>query len=54
MSGHGSPEGVVPGNPGMRWNDLDTGDLYIKEAGTGMIGWQLRGTSGTAGVQVIA
>lgn len=53
LSGHGSPEGVIPGNVGQRYLDLDTGDFYIKMAGTQMIGWEQFGTVGTMGVQVI-
>lgn len=53
MAGEGPPEGVLPGNPGMRYLDILTGLLYMKEAGTQKIGWQLRGKVGQAGVQVI-
>lgn len=53
ISGHGSPEGSVPGNPGQRYQDLDTGDQWMKIQGTSELGWKLVGTTGTAGVQVI-
>lgn len=53
ISGHGSPEGTVPGNPGQRYQDLDNGDQWMKIQGTSALGWQKVGTTGTAGVQII-
>ncbi len=53
LSGHGSPEGVVAGNPGMRWLDIDTGDFWVKFAGTQAIGWRQQGAAASGGVQVI-
>lgn len=45
MSGDGSPEGVVPGNPGTRYTDLLTQNEYLKVAGVQSLGWQLIGKS---------
>lgn len=53
ISGNGAPEGVVAGNPGQRYNDLLTGNLWIKIQGTGVLGWELRGVVGGSGLQVI-
>jgi hypothetical protein len=39
----GSPEGVVPGNPGQTYVDSDTNDLYEKIAGVQELGWKLVG-----------
>lgn len=41
--GHGTPEGIVIGNPGMRYRDLDNDDLYLKITGTAETGWRLIG-----------
>lgn len=49
LSCNGSPEGVVPGNPGQTCVNLLNGDLYLKLQGTQMIGWQLVGVSGGGG-----
>lgn len=51
ISGHGSPEGVIPAPVGKIYTDLDTLNLYQKERGTSAIGWVLRGAiaSGTSG-----
>lgn len=46
LSGNGSPEGVVPGNPGQSYTDLDNNNLYLKIRGTQTIGWQLVGVAG--------
>lgn len=40
-TGSGSPEGVVTGPPGDYYVDADTGNLYVKQAGTGNTGWVL-------------
>lgn len=47
-SGHGPPEGVVIGNPGMRYVDIDTTNVYTKIAGSGVFGWVLNGTGAGA------
>lgn len=43
VAGNGSPEGVVIGNPGMRYRDLDNDDAYLKIAGNQTVGWLLVG-----------
>lgn len=45
LSGNGSPEGVVPANPGTRYNDLVTNDEYLKIAGVQTLGWSKVGVS---------
>lgn len=49
LSGSGSPEGVETAGPGRTYVDTDTGDLYVKQTGTGDTGWSLvqGGGSGT-------
>lgn len=49
IAGSGSPEGVRIGNPGQRYRDLDTDDLYMKTSGTQEKGWQLIGKYGETG-----
>jgi hypothetical protein len=44
LSGHGSPESAVPGNPGCTYKDLDGTNLWLKMAGTGTSGWKLVGS----------
>lgn len=40
FSGSGSPEGVVPAEPGATYVDTDApGTLYFKRIGTGNTGW---------------
>jgi len=46
VSGHGSPEGVVPGVPAQIYDDLDGGGMWMKLAGTQTLGWALIGASG--------
>ena len=43
ISGHGSPEAVVPAPPGKLYTDVDNRDIYQKERGTSALGWILRG-----------
>lgn len=43
VSGNGSPEGIVTGNPGRRYHDLVTDDAYLKIAGNQTVGWLLVG-----------
>lgn len=45
IGGTGSPQGVVPGNPGQMYEDnsVSPGNLWMKIAGTGVTGWQLVG-----------
>lgn len=51
VGGYGSPEGVVMGNPGQSYRNLDNDDLYIKKTGTKTTGWVLVGKySSTSGV----
>jgi hypothetical protein len=38
-AGAGSPEGIISANPGSLYLRMDTGKLYVKESGTGNIGW---------------
>jgi hypothetical protein len=41
-SGTGTPEGVVPANPGSLYSRLDGGagtTFYVKESGIGSTGW---------------
>lgn len=39
-AGHGSPEGVVRGSPGVdTYLDLDTDQFWVKRTGTGTTGW---------------
>ena len=46
ISGHGSPEGIVPGPVGKIYTDTDSGDVYQKEKGPGSTyGWVKRGYS---------
>lgn len=49
ITGHGTPEGAVPGVPGQRYDDLDTNNIYIKIAGTSVGGWQLVGVAASEG-----
>lgn len=50
ISGHGSPEGVIPSPLGKLYVDVDTLDLYQKERSGGMaVGWVLRGAVTTTG-----
>lgn len=53
ISGNGAPEDSVIGNPGQRYTDLLTGNMYVKVQSTGAKGWQLVGSAGQAGVAVI-
>lgn len=53
LSGNGPPDGVVPSSPGTRYTDIATGLEYLKISGTQSTGWQLVGSVGQAGVQVI-
>lgn len=39
LSGSGSPEGVETAGPGRTYVDTATGDLYVKQTGTGNTGW---------------
>lgn len=41
LSGHGSPEGTVPGVPGQPYTDLDTNCLWLKMRGDQKLGWRL-------------
>lgn len=41
LYGIGSPEGVVPGDPGFSYIDTSARQIYWKESGTGTTGWQL-------------
>lgn len=41
--GSGSPEGIVPGNPGQSYVDSVTNDLYVKFAGVQELGWKCVG-----------
>jgi hypothetical protein len=50
LSGHGNPEGNATGNPGTRFTDIDTGDMYQKQNGSGVWGWRLVGSVGQAGI----
>jgi fibronectin-binding autotransporter adhesin len=36
----GSPEGVVPANPGSICHDHTNGNIYLKKTGTNVTGWQ--------------
>lgn len=47
LSGHGSPEGVVPGIPGTLYKNLDTLDQWLKMAGSQETGWRLVGKFST-------
>ncbi len=38
-SGVGSPEGVVTGAPGLTYWDTAGQSLWIKDTGTGAVGW---------------
>jgi hypothetical protein len=41
-TGYGSPEGVVPANPGTTYVDITTPGvpiIYVKGSGTGNTGW---------------
>lgn len=40
IGGHGSPEGAVQSMPGQVYEDNDTGNLWMKIAGTGTAGWK--------------
>lgn len=48
LSGHGSPEGVVPANPGTLWTDIDTNEVYLKIVGVQLMGWQKVGVATAA------
>lgn len=43
ITNSGSPEGVVPGNPGQTYIDSDNNDLYVKFTGVQELGWKLVG-----------
>lgn len=46
VSGHGSPEGAFPAPVGKIYTDIDTGDIYQKEVGSGSpYGWVKRGAA---------
>lgn len=49
----GSPEGRCSYPPGWRVQDTDTGNVWVKKVGTGPEGWELAGTVGAAGLQVL-
>lgn len=49
VAGSGSPEGIVFGNPGQRYRDLDNDNLYVKKYGTQSAGWVLVGKYGDGG-----
>lgn len=49
LAGNGPPEGLIFGNPGQRYRDLDNDDLYIKASGTQTVGWVLNGKYGDGG-----
>lgn len=53
ISGNGTPEGNVPGNPGQRYTDIDNGNMYLKIQGTAETGWRLVGSIGAAGIQPV-
>lgn len=38
--GTGSPEGVVTADPGAFYADESTNSIWVKETGTGNIGWE--------------
>ena len=40
ISGHGSPEDMVPAPPGTQYTDIDSGDVYLKMGGVQQKGWQ--------------
>jgi len=59
ISGYGSPEGTVEGQPGKEYVDIDTDFLWRKRKGMGSIGWEKigsvsdtesSGTSGSTGI----
>lgn len=64
IAGNGSPENVVPANPGTGYQDLDTNDMWVKFAGVQKVGWHkvgkvpvtvtASGTGGLAFVQVFS
>ncbi len=39
FAGTGSPEGVLTANPGSTYLQLDGGNFWVKESGTGNTGW---------------
>lgn len=39
LSGEGEPEGSVPANVGVVYQDLLNGDVYVKKSGNGNTGW---------------
>ena len=41
LSGSGSPEGIVPANPGTIYTDNDTSRTWVKVSGVAEQGWQL-------------
>jgi len=45
IEGSGSPEGVVPAQPGRMYRDADTNDLYMKMGGVQENGWRKVGTA---------
>lgn len=38
-AGHGNPEGAIIASPSSLWMRTDTGQLYVKQSGTGDTGW---------------
>lgn len=48
LTGSGSPEGVITALPGAGYVDTDTGDLYVKQVGTGNTGWAAVSSGGVS------
>lgn len=53
IPGNGPPEGVIPGVPGWKYEDISTGLIYLKMSGSDVRGWKQVGQIGQAGLQVI-
>ena len=53
ITGHGSPEDVVPSTPGTQYTDIDTGDIYVKVGGVQAKGWQKVGAAPVAPLQML-
>lgn len=39
VPGHGNPNGVIPGIPGWKYEDVDTGNVWLKLNGNNNVGW---------------
>lgn len=52
INNSGSPEGIVPANPGSICHDRTNGNIYVKRTGTGVTGWALLNT-GSSGIPTI-